>query len=85
MWPSIYLTVIAEGVRRLPDYQDYAWVAAFERALRKSGYDAEDHNALRNEALTYAQRIIYDEMQRYPLGLMLDAFAEEDSEEREDE
>ena len=85
MWPSIYLTVIAEGVRKLPDYQDYAWVAAFERALRKSGYDPEDYNALRNDALTCAQRIIYDEMQRYPLGLMLDAFAEEDSEEREDE
>ena len=85
MWPSIYLTVIAEGVRKLPDYQDYAWVAAFEHALRKSGYDPEDHDALRNDALMCAQRIIYDEKQRYPLGLMLDAFAEEDSDQQESE
>ena len=85
MWPSIYLTVIAEGVRKLPDYQDYAWVVAFERALRKSGYDPEDHNTLRNDSLTCAQRIIYDEIQRYPLGLMLDAFAEEDSDQQENE
>ena len=85
IWPSIYLTVIAEGVRKLPDYQDYAWVTAFERALLKSGYDPEDHDALRNDALTYAQRIIYDEKQRYPLGLMLDAFAEEDSDQQDNE
>lgn len=79
MWPSIYLTVIAEGIRKLPDYQDYAWVAAFERALRKNGYDPEDHEGLRNKALQYAQRLIYEEKQRYPLGMMLDAFDEEDS------
>ena len=85
MWPSIYLTVITEGVRKLPDYQDYTWVTAFERALRKSGYDPDDHVALRTDALKYAQRIIYDEKQRYPLGLMLDAFSEEDSDQQGNE
>ena len=85
MWPSIYLTVIAEGIRKLPDYQDHAWVAAFERALRKNGYDPEDHTALRSEALKYAQRIIYEEKQRYPLAMMLDAFAEEDSDQQEND
>ena len=85
MWPSIYLTVISEGVRKLPDYQDYAWVAAFERALRKCGYDPDDHTALRNDALQYAQRIISNEKQRYPLGMMLDAFAEEDNDQQDNE
>ena len=85
MWPSIYLTVIAEGVRKLPDYQDYAWVAAFERALLKSGYDPEDHDTLRNDALSCAQSIIHEEEQRYPLGMMLDAFAEEDNDQQESE
>ena len=80
LWPSIYLTVIAEGVRKLPDYEDYQWVQAFERALRKSGYDPEDHELLRDDALTCAQRIIFDEKQRYPFGMMLDAFADEDGE-----
>ena len=85
LWPSIYLHVIIEGIRKLPEFQDYMWVAAFERALRNSGYDPDDHEALRNNALQYAQRIIYDEKKRYPLGLMLDAFAEEDADPRSDE
>lgn len=85
LWPSVYLHVIAEGIRKLPDYQDYAWVSAFERALRKSGYDPDDVDALRNEAFQYAQRIIYDEKKRYPLGLMLDAFSAEDNEPQDDE
>ena len=79
LWPSLYLHVLAEGIRKLPDYEDYAWVTAFERALRKSGYDPEDTDALRNEAFQQAQRIIYDEKKRYPLGLMLDAFDDEDN------
>ena len=79
LWPSIYLTVITEGIRKLPYYGDYSWVQAFERALRKSGFDPEDHELMRDDALTCAQRIIFDEKQRYPLGMMLDAFADEDS------
>ena len=78
LWPSLYLHVITEGIRKLRDYQDFAWVSAFERALQKSGYDPEDEDALRNNAFNYAQRIIYDEKKRYPLGLMLNAFADED-------
>ena len=78
LWPSLYLHVITEGIRKLRDYQDFAWVSAFERALRKSGYDPEDEDALRNKAFEYAQRIIHDEKKRYPLGLMLNAFADED-------
>ena len=66
LWPGLYLHVIAEGIRKLSDYQDFAWVTAFERALR-------------NEALQYAQHLIYDEKKRYPLGLMLDSFAVEDN------
>ena len=80
LWPSLYLHVITEGIRKLSDYQDFAWVTAFERALRKSGYDPENEEALRNHAFEYAQRIIYDEKKRYPLGLMLDSFADEDGE-----
>ena len=79
IWPALYLHVITEGIRKLPDYQDYYWVTAFERALRKSGYNPEDTDALQSEALHYAQRIIFDEKKRYPLGLMLDAFAAEDN------
>ena len=79
LWPSLYLHVITEGIRKLRDYQDFAWVSAFERALRKSGYDPEDKDALHNNAFQYAQRIIYEEMKRYPLGLMLDSFTDEDS------
>ena len=85
LWPSLYLHVMTEGIRKLPDYQDFAWVSAFERALRKSGYDPEDNDALRNEAFQYAQRIIYDEKMRYPLGLMLDSFAAEDGEPQDAE
>ena len=85
VWPALYLHVIAEGIRKLPDYQDYSWVIAFERALRRSGYDPEDADALRNEALQYAQRIIFDEKKRYPLGLMLDAFAAEDNDPQDDD
>ena len=85
LWPGVYLNVITEGIRKLPDYQDYAWVSAFERALRKSGYDPEDADALRNEAFQYAQRIIYDEKKRYPLGLMLDAFSAEDNDPQDAE
>ena len=82
LWPSIYLLVISEGIRKLPDYRedDYAWTRSVERALHQSGYDPEDAVALRNNALEYAQRIIYDEKKRYPLGMMLDAFAAEDVE-----
>ena len=83
LWPSLYLHVITEGIRKLPDYQDFTWVSAFERALRKSGYDPEDEDALRNNAFEYAQRIIYDEKKRYPLGLMLDSFADEDGDPRD--
>ena len=79
IWPALYLHVITEGIRKLPDYQDYSWVTAFERALRKSGYNPEDTDTLQSEALQYAQRIIFDEKKRYPLGLMLDAFAAEDN------
>ena len=79
VWPGLFLHVVAEGIRKLPDYQDYAWVSAFERALLKSGYDPNDEDTLRSEALQYAQRIIFDEKKRYPLGLMLDAFAAEDA------
>ena len=79
LWPGLYLHVIAEGIRKIPDYQDYAWVSAFERALRRSGFDPEDTDSLRNEAFQHAQRIIYDEKKRFPLSLMLDAFAEEDN------
>lgn len=80
LWPSIYLLVISEGISKLPDYRrdDYAWTRSVERALHQSGYDPEDEEALRNYALQYAQRIIYDEKKRYPLGMMLDAFAAED-------
>ena len=85
VWPALYLHVIAEGIRKMPDYQDYGWVRAFERALRKSGYDPEDDDALRNEALHYAQRIIFDEKKQYPLGLMLDAFAAEDNDPQDSE
>ena len=35
VWPGLFLHVVAEGIRKLPDYQDYAWVSAFERALLK--------------------------------------------------
>ncbi len=79
LWPALFLHVITEGIRKMPDYQDYAWTSAFERALTRSGYDPDDEDALRNQALEYAQRIIFDEKKRYPLGLMLDAFAAEDA------
>ena len=85
LWPSLYLHVIAEGIRKLSDYEDYAWVSAFERALRKSGHDPEHTETLRNEAFRCAQQIIYDEKKRYPLGLMLDAFADEDNEPQDPE
>lgn len=80
LWPSIYLIVMAEGIRQLPQYEDYAWSAAFKRALDKSGLDYTDDETLRDSALQYAQRIINDEKKSYPLGMMLDAFAEEDNE-----
>ncbi len=80
LWPALFLHVITEGIRKLPEYrEDYAWAGAFERALLKSGYDPDDEDTLRSEALQYAQRIIFDEKKRYPLGLMLDAFAAEDA------
>lgn len=84
MWPSLYLHVIAEGVRNLPELGDYSWTSAFERALRKSEIDPEDAESLRKNALEYAQRMIYDEKDVYPLGMMLTAFTEEDSEARDD-
>lgn len=85
MWPSLYLCVIAEGVRNLPEFGDYAWASAFERALGKSGFDPEDADALRDNALEYAQQMIYDEKERYPLGMMLNAFTEEDAEPQDDD
>ena len=78
LWPSLYLNVITEGIRSLPDYQEFAWARAFEGALRRSGFDPEDEESLRREAFTYAQRIIFEEKKRYPLGMMLDSFNEED-------
>ena len=62
-----------------------ARAAAFARALRKSGFNPEDAEDLRENALSYAQRIVYDEKKRYPLGMMLKAFAEEDAEPLEDD
>ena len=85
IWPSLYLHVIAEGVRNLPDFGDYAWTSAFERALGKSGFDPEDADSLRENALKYAQQMIYDEKSAYPLGMMLDAFTEEDAEPQDDD
>ena len=80
LWPALFLHVITEGIRKLPEFrEDYAWTSAFERALLRSGYDPDDEDALRNHALEYAQRIIFDEKKRHPLGLMLDAFAAEDA------
>ena len=79
LWPSIYLIVLSEGIRQLPEYEDYAWSAAFRRALEKSGLGDAGDETLRDKALEYAQRIIHDEKKRYPLGMMLDAFAAEDN------
>lgn len=83
LWPSIYLIVISEGIRQLPQYEDYAWSAAFRRALDKSGIDYTDDATLRDKALQYAQRIIHDEKKSYPLGMMLDAFAAEDNDSQD--
>ena len=85
MWPSLYLHVIAEGVRNLPDFGDYAWTSAFKRALGKSGFDTDNDESLRENALKYAQQMIYDEKSAYPLGMMLDAFTEEDAEPQDDD
>ena len=67
------------------DHEDYAWTRVFERALSKSGCASENSEALRHNSLEYAQRIIYDEKKRYPLGLMLDAFSEEDGDTQDAE
>lgn len=83
MWPSLYLHVIAEGVRNLPEFGDYAWASSFDRALRKSGFEPDDADALHRNALEYAQQMIYDEEEVYPLGMMLTAFTEEDAESRD--
>lgn len=85
LWPSIYLLVISEGISKLRDYEDYAWTRSFERALSKSSCDPENSEALRNNSLEYAQRIIYEEKKRYPLGLMLDAFSDEDGDTQDAE
>ena len=85
IWPSLYLHVIAEGVRNLPEFGDYAWTSAFERALGKSGFDSEDADLLQKNALKYAQKMIHDEKDDYPLGMMLDAFTEEDAEPQDDD
>ena len=85
MWPSVYLHVITEGIRNLGEHEEYAWSAAFARALSKNGFNPEDAEDLRENALLYAQRIVYDEKKRYPLGMMLEAFAEEDADPREDD
>ena len=80
MWPSLYLFALTEGLRRLTEAREegYAWAAAFDRALQKSGLEADDREKLQDHALEYAQRIIFTETERYPLGLMLEAFAAED-------
>ena len=85
LWPSIYLLVISEGISKMRDHEDYAWTRVFERALIKSDYDPEDREVLRRNSLKYAQRIIYDEKKLYPLGLMLDAFSEEDGDTQDAE
>lgn len=80
LWPSLYLLALIEGIRNLPEGREsgYAWTAAFERALRQSEIDPENAEDLDENALQYAQKIIYRQEKNYPLGLMLDAFAEED-------
>ena len=80
MWPTLYLFALTEGIRGLTEAREEgnAWTAAFDRALQKSGIDSDNELDLRNKALEYAQRIIFAETERYPLGLMLDAFAAED-------
>ena len=80
LWPSLYLLALTEGIRHLPEGREYgyAWTTAFERALRQSEIDPENDDDLDENALQYAQKIIHQEKKNYPLGLMLDAFAEED-------
>lgn len=82
MWPSLYLFALTEGIRGLKEAREEgnAWAAAFERALQKSytNLDLDDAEELRKNALKYAQRIIFEEKERYPLGMMLEAFAAED-------
>lgn len=85
VWPGLYLHVLTEGVRNLPEHEEFEWGAAFRRALEKSHFDASDHDALQQHALEYAQRIIWTEKKSFPLGIMLDAFAEEDADPQEDD
>ena len=71
LWPSLFLTAILGGIRRLEEYKDegYSWTEVFSNALNREGYHEITQEELDEKALYYAQKLL-----DAPLGAMLDGF-----------
>ena len=69
LFPAIYLHAVTEALRNLSEHPDAGWASTIEQSMRERNIDADDYEELRNNALTYAQRLLEN-----PVGKLLTAF-----------
>lgn len=75
LFPALYLHVVAEALRNLPDYPDTNWAQTMRRSLELRQIDVEDEE-LKSNSLQYAQELMEQPMER-----MLTAFTNRDEQE----
>ena len=76
LFSSVYLHAVTEALRNLSAYpEDASWVRSIRRALEGSQITMDDE-ILREDALTYAQKLM-----NRPVGTLLTAFANQEEEE----
>lgn len=69
LFPAIYLHAITEALRNLSEHPEAGWASTIEQSLEERNIAADDYEELRNNTLTYAQRLLEN-----PVGTLLTAF-----------
>lgn len=70
LFASLYLQTVTEALRQLEGFTDKAWANSMRQALDREGVDADDLEAVKDQALKYAQILL-----RRPLGALLATLA----------